>query len=467
MSTHKTSTIDFTVKPLYNQIQPNSLRILMQRYSFWIATLSIFSFVLGNLVGQHGWYTVYRSVLGSGLEQQIVYTGTVPPIQNVPDYVAWSRYGGDPHDNTYRQVPSSVLVPLPSYNSTRQSNHRHDSAIGQIYSVGFAGSYATGGDGDGYHAGVDIRVPIGTPIHSIANGIVYRTGYLNGFGNTIVVKHPNVPDPSYPNRKTTLYSVYAHLSSIHVREKDLVEINSVIGLSGNTGNSTGPHLHFQIDKDTAPWHPYWPEGNKQELVYKHMVSPMLYVQSNYKPVIVNRNQESVIARTERSTNRTAVSGTAYTQRIATTTNTSRLLSLREERLRARLRDNAVIAATTPKQTVTLEKPTVLGESVQVSAGQEVVSVEIKHDREFKIGVPEMIRIVLKDADGNTVSRPKLDRGVYLKTAYGTAKFNISILQDEDFTDGQAIVEMTTDSGRTVVIQAQPFGTLSKPLTLER
>ena len=70
--------------------------------------------------------------------------------------------------------------------------------------------------------------------------------------------HIGAPDPKNPEKKTTLYSAYAHLSEILVREGDKVTKGQLIGRTGQTGMATGPHLHFQIDRPSAPFHLYWP-----------------------------------------------------------------------------------------------------------------------------------------------------------------------------------------------------------------
>ncbi|MEV7683709.1 M23 family metallopeptidase [Streptomyces sp. NPDC088341] len=90
------------------------------------------------------------------------------------------------------------------------------------------------------HSGQDFAVPIGTPVHSVHGGTVVKAGSYGAgdgpaYGNAIVIKHAN-----------GTYSQYAHLSKIKVFVGQYVKTGQQIGLSGNTGNSTGPHLHFEI-----------------------------------------------------------------------------------------------------------------------------------------------------------------------------------------------------------------------------
>jgi len=92
------------------------------------------------------------------------------------------------------------------------------------------------------HSGQDFAVPSGTKVVAAHGGTVVKAGG-NGagdgpaYGNAVVIKHAN-----------GMYSQYAHLSRIDVRVGQVVATGQRIALSGNTGNSSGPHLHFEIRK---------------------------------------------------------------------------------------------------------------------------------------------------------------------------------------------------------------------------
>lgn len=88
------------------------------------------------------------------------------------------------------------------------------------------------------HRGQDIGIPVGTTVVGAAEGVVSHAGPMGGFGNTVMITH------SIDGQIFT--SVYAHLSSIGVSSGQHVGKGQFIGNSGNTGNSTGPHLHFEI-----------------------------------------------------------------------------------------------------------------------------------------------------------------------------------------------------------------------------
>ncbi|MFD8644223.1 peptidoglycan DD-metalloendopeptidase family protein [Streptomyces zaomyceticus] len=87
----------------------------------------------------------------------------------------------------------------------------------------------------GYHTGVDFMASTGTTIVAVGPGTVYSAGNGGAYGNQVVIQHAD-----------GTFSQYAHLSSISVSAGQTVRGGEQIGLSGATGNVTGPHLHFEI-----------------------------------------------------------------------------------------------------------------------------------------------------------------------------------------------------------------------------
>ncbi|MER5434647.1 M23 family metallopeptidase [Streptomyces sp. NPDC002588] len=85
------------------------------------------------------------------------------------------------------------------------------------------------------HTGQDFAVGTGTPVYAVGPGSVYATTCGDGFGNQVVIRHPD-----------GYFTQYAHLSRIDVRKDDRVSPGTRIGLAGATGNVTGPHLHFEV-----------------------------------------------------------------------------------------------------------------------------------------------------------------------------------------------------------------------------
>lgn len=87
----------------------------------------------------------------------------------------------------------------------------------------------------GYHTGVDFAVPTGSTVKAVAAGKVVSSGWAGSFGYQVVIRHSD-----------GRYTQYAHLSAISVKSGQSVGGGQRIGRSGSTGNSTGPHLHFEV-----------------------------------------------------------------------------------------------------------------------------------------------------------------------------------------------------------------------------
>lgn len=87
----------------------------------------------------------------------------------------------------------------------------------------------------GYHTGIDFAVPIGTLIKAAGPGTVVKAGHGGAYGNEVVIRHDD-----------GMHSQYAHLSQLSVAKGQKVKGGQKIGLSGATGNVTGPHLHMEI-----------------------------------------------------------------------------------------------------------------------------------------------------------------------------------------------------------------------------
>ncbi|GLX17482.1 transglycosylase family protein [Streptomyces lavendulae] len=104
-----------------------------------------------------------------------------------------------------------------------------DAGIGTAYRV--AGSSWS----SGYHTGVDFPVPTGTSVKAVGPGTVESAGWAGAYGYQVVIKHAD-----------GRYSQYAHLSALGVKAGQQVSGGQRIGRSGSTGNSSGPHLHFEM-----------------------------------------------------------------------------------------------------------------------------------------------------------------------------------------------------------------------------
>jgi murein DD-endopeptidase MepM/ murein hydrolase activator NlpD len=91
---------------------------------------------------------------------------------------------------------------------------------------------------DESHVGIDIAVPIGTPIRASGGGTVMAAGYDSDYGLFVLLRHPSGYE-----------TMYGHTSRLLAAEGDEVQAGQVIGLSGNSGRSTAPHLHFEVRRD--------------------------------------------------------------------------------------------------------------------------------------------------------------------------------------------------------------------------
>ncbi|MBE7382059.1 MAG: M23 family metallopeptidase [Leptolyngbya sp. SIO1E4] len=94
------------------------------------------------------------------------------------------------------------------------------------------------------HSGIDFRGPIGTPIYATADGVVVTAQYSGGYGQKVVIDH------GYGHS-----TLYAHMSAIAVDVGDQVKRGDNIGALGNTGRSSGPHLHYEIHRDNKAVNP--------------------------------------------------------------------------------------------------------------------------------------------------------------------------------------------------------------------
>lgn len=104
-----------------------------------------------------------------------------------------------------------------------------------------------------HHNGIDIAVAEGTEIKPVMSGKVIYSGYSKGYGNCVIVEHEG-----------GIQTLYAHNSKNLVRAGETVTNDKVIALSGSTGRTTGPHLHFEVRKDGKPINPYALLNNSQK-----------------------------------------------------------------------------------------------------------------------------------------------------------------------------------------------------------
>ncbi|MDB5204539.1 MAG: peptidase family protein [Candidatus Taylorbacteria bacterium] len=165
--------------------------------------------------------------------------GEIQDFNNMPDT---SVSVGDeiiiPDGEVAAAVSVTTKTPSKPAASKTASGYFSRPLRGGIKTQGLHGKYGTA---------VDLGTPVGTQVYAAAGGkvLVAKTGgYNGGYGNYIVVQHNN-----------GMQTIYAHLSVVDVSAGNTVSQGDPIGKSGNTGNSTGPHLHFEI-LGTRNWNPF-------------------------------------------------------------------------------------------------------------------------------------------------------------------------------------------------------------------
>ncbi|MBE8955641.1 MAG: peptidoglycan DD-metalloendopeptidase family protein [Quinella sp. 2Q5] len=96
-----------------------------------------------------------------------------------------------------------------------------------------------------FHSGIDIGADYGVPIHAAASGVVIEAGWIGGYGNTVMIEHGS-----------GIVTLYGHNESLAVSVGQSVNQGDVIAYCGSTGNSTGPHCHFEVrlgGEPVSPW----------------------------------------------------------------------------------------------------------------------------------------------------------------------------------------------------------------------
>jgi len=119
-----------------------------------------------------------------------------------------------------------------------------------------------------YHPGIDMRAKYATPVYATADGVVEYAGYhkRSGYGNLVIIDH-NFGFKTY----------FGHLSKVKVKAGEFVQKGDLVALSGNSGLSNGPHLHYEVRFISRPLNPYkfikWGVDNFNEIFQKEKNVP--------------------------------------------------------------------------------------------------------------------------------------------------------------------------------------------------
>lgn len=176
-----------------------------------------------------------------GVSWQKLYSDNRSVIGSDPDMILPGQrlaYGSAASSASSGSGDSTPAAPKASGSSKSTGSSSSSNARGVLPVSGASVSaryHQAGGWAAGYHTGIDFAVGTGTPVKAAAAGTVVSSGWQGAYGNAVVIKHDD-----------GRYTLSAHLSSATASEGERVSAGEQIGRSGSTGNSTGPHLHFEV-----------------------------------------------------------------------------------------------------------------------------------------------------------------------------------------------------------------------------
>jgi murein DD-endopeptidase MepM/ murein hydrolase activator NlpD len=135
-----------------------------------------------------------------------------------------------------------------------------------------------------FHTGTDLAAPFGTPVLAAFAGQVAIADFLGGYGLAVALNHA----------KDTQQTLYAHLSEVFVQPGDWVKQGDVIGRVGSSGNSTGPHLHFEFRQLTTEGWVALDSGAQLEYALAQLVNSLELAQARGKTATANAGLQGVI-----------------------------------------------------------------------------------------------------------------------------------------------------------------------------
>ncbi|GAB76844.1 Murein DD-endopeptidase MepM and murein hydrolase activator NlpD, contain LysM domain [Austwickia chelonae] len=153
-----------------------------------------------------------------------------PPVPAAPP-TATAPVTPDPEPATPAPATPAVQTPPPAPPKPVVDLSRTWNApvTGATFTSGFGPRWGT------FHYGIDLAAPLGTPLRAMSSGVVTYAGQMSGYGNIVQIRYWD-----------GTVSYYGHMNSIAVRVGQKVQPGQFVGQLGNTGQSTGPHLHLEI-----------------------------------------------------------------------------------------------------------------------------------------------------------------------------------------------------------------------------
>ncbi len=289
----------------------------------------------------------HSSILDYKLVKSDIFDWTVYPIEFVPDPLQLTY---EQRKQEYSQIDSKYFIKTPTYSPNIFEKNLDDYKVWSndysqiitqrlVFSVPYLWTYNY--DFKEYtwsHPWVDIIAPEWTPVRNIASWIVVDVWYQPGwFWKYVLVKHNDVTLVNW--KKWNIYSLYAHLFEVDVNAWVKLKKWELLWLVGETGTATTPHLHFQIDVDTAPYSPYWPFSTAdmkaswvwffdwvniwlwKENALTYTINPLEFVNKNLTNVYFTSTNEATSNETEKIDTKESKTQDNIIEEI-TTTNTN-------------------------------------------------------------------------------------------------------------------------------------------------
>ncbi|MDX2706343.1 transglycosylase family protein [Streptomyces sp. PA03-6a] len=188
-----------------------------------------------------GWqrlYAVNRRVVGADPDlilpgQELSVPGAEPAKDPKPAKASKPAKSGKPAKPSKPAEPAKTARPAERHAAPASAAQTFVAPVGGALGTPYhrSGSHWA----SGYHTGQDFAVPTGTSVKSVAAGTVVEAGWGGAYGYQVVIRHHD-----------GMYTQYGHLSSLTVRTGQTVAAGRQVGRSGSTGNTTGPHLHFEV-----------------------------------------------------------------------------------------------------------------------------------------------------------------------------------------------------------------------------
>jgi len=182
------------------------------------------------------------------------FENAVHPVTHVPNWGAMTN--ASQWERRYENMTESDFVPIPRYNLTilttpmsvyleDRLSHTAEITAKLYYSTRHMGSYDLDmGEYTGTHVGLDLKLAPGTTIGAVAGGRVHVVGTDDSLGLYVIIEHRHPTEGIF-------FSVYGHFEEVFVQAGTDVTAGQAIGRVGMTGQTTAPHLHLQIDRDTG------------------------------------------------------------------------------------------------------------------------------------------------------------------------------------------------------------------------